>query len=150
ATLGVRSGWVDQAAARRWVVAAGTALLHQRIEGSSHAGLLDHVGERYSADGRAEAFTEGAGDGLRWGAGATVLGGFCWTGADGWIRRALILRDVFRRKELSARAGPARLSLLAARFRHGDAVATVTQELPRVDSALEALETWLKNNFDRV
>src|SRR5262249_39222950 len=38
AVLGTRSGWVDQAAGRRWVVAAVTALLHQRFEDSSHAG----------------------------------------------------------------------------------------------------------------
>lgn len=147
AALGMRSGWVDSGVGQHWAISAVTALLHEPIDGSPYEGLLSGVRARYEAEGRRDVFESVVDNGLLWAVTATVLAGFEWSGPGGRIRRGLLLRDVFRREELVAGVTPQELRALAGRFRGGDAVATIADELPRVDAALEALEAWLSVNF---
>lgn len=146
--LGRDSGWVEPAMAQAWVTAALATLLHETTAGSSGEGLLAHVGHRYDLQGRLELFEEIVGNGLLQAVTATALVGFDWSGIGPRLRRALLLRDLFERKELIARATPEKLYALASRFRHGDAIAAITTELPNAKSALSELEGWLNRHFD--
>jgi hypothetical protein len=148
AALGTRSGWADAANAQRWTVTAVTVLLHAPVEGAPDGGILRAVSDRYRADGRSDVFGRAVGNGLLWAATATVLASSEWSGAGGRIRRALLLRDIFRRDELTSSVDLEQLRVAARRFRGGDAVATMRDELPRVDASLEALEAWLAAGFE--
>lgn len=150
ATLGSRGGWVSRTDAQRWAVSAVIALLHEPVAKGESDGLLDHVRARYKADNREEVFAGVVGDGRLWTVTATVLAGFRWDGLGGRIQRALLLRSVFERDELCAHVEAAELRAMAERFSHGDAVETVTLELPRVVSSLEDLESWLESDFEEL
>ncbi len=148
AALGSRSGWADAAQAQRWTVSAVTALLHGPVEGLADGGILRAVGERYRADGREDVYREAIGTGVLWTAAATVLAETTWSGVGGRIRRALLLRDVFRCEELTSAVNSQQLLVAAGRFRGGDAVATIRDELPRIDRLLDGLEVWIADRFD--
>ncbi len=148
ATLGAESGWVDPDRGREWTVSAVIALLHERVPGSPHEGLLAHVRARYASDSRSETFERVVGDGLLWSVSAAVLAGLRWEGLGPRMQRALLLGDIFNRRELVASADIDALRDAAGRLRYRDAIRTITEELPRTSELLGQLEAWLELHFE--
>jgi hypothetical protein len=150
ASLGAESGWVTTREAQAWTTQALAALLYQKTPDGSSRGLLAFVGKRYQEDGRKDTFSTVAGDGALWTVAAVALAGLAWSGIEGKLQRALLIRDGILHPVLIGQANSEVRNTLSGRLRNPAALKAVLEDFPQAVATLVELEKWLAANYKRV
>jgi hypothetical protein len=145
ALRGKRRGWVSSHSAEQWILRVTAILFRGRIIGSP--GLLRLVEKRYAAKGQSEIFAEVAGDGTLWMVLIAMIGSSEWSDAEHFIERALLMREVFRAKDLISSVRPSRLIGLLDNIRITDARSALLTVAPAVSTILDELEFHLERGW---
>jgi hypothetical protein len=145
ALRGQRRGWVSSHSAEQWILRVTALLFRGRITGSP--GLLRLVEKRYAGNGLSDIFTEVVGDGTLWMVLIAMMGNPEWSGAEQFIERALLMREVFRAKDLISSVRPSRLTGLLDNSRITNARTVLLTVAPAVSSILDQLELHLESGW---
>jgi HKD family nuclease len=147
ALRGQRRGWVSSQSAEQWILRVTSLLFRGKITGTP--GLLRLVEERYAEKGQSDIFAEIVGDGTLWMVLIAMMGSPDWSNAEDFIERALLLREVFRSKDLISSVRPSRLTGLLDNIRIADARAVLLTIAPAVSSILDQLEFHLESGWTK-
>lgn len=150
ASLGERNGWVDSEHAINWTTRSLAALLHNVVSASSPQGLLAQVKERYYAENREDIYQSVVGDGSLWITSVVALVQLRWSGLEGDLRRALLVRALVGNPILEAQVDSLHLHRMAERLRCPEAVIAAKETFPAILEKLEQLEVWLDHWFDHL
>lgn len=145
ALRGQSRGWVSSHSAEEWILRVTSLLFRGKITGSP--GLLKIVEERYAGNGHSEIFAEVVGDGTLWMVLIAMIGNSEWSEAEHFIERALLLREVFRAKDLISSVRPSRLNGLLDNIRIANARTALMTVAPAVSSILDQLELHLEGGW---
>jgi hypothetical protein len=145
ALRGQRRGWVSSHSAEEWILRVTSLLFRGKISGSP--GLLKLVEKRYVGNGHSDIFAEVVGDGTLWMVLIAMMGNPEWSDAEQFIERALLLREVFRAKDLISSVRPSRLNGLLDNIRVANARTVLVTVAPAVSSILDQLELHLEDGW---
>ena len=145
ALRGQHRGWVSSHSAGEWILRVTSLLFRGKITGSP--GLLRLVETRYARNGKSDIFAEVVGDGTLWMVLIAMMGNPEWSDADQFIEKALLMREVFRAKNLISSVRPSRLSGLLDNIRVTDARTVLLTIAPAVSSVLDQLELHLESGW---
>ena len=145
ALRGQRRGWVSSHSAEEWILRVTSLIFRGKISGSP--GLLKLVEKRYAGNGHSDIFAEVVGDGTLWMVLIAMMGNPEWSEAEQFIERALLLREVFRAKDLISSVRPSRLNGLLDNIRVANARTVLLDVAPTVSSILDQLELHLEGGW---
>ncbi len=130
--------------AREWIIRVVEILFMQKYKEDQSVGLFDYVKKRYSE----HDFNCIVGDGSLWVVFLVILGIVPWNDVLGNLKRAFILRLIYKRPEMIMHLNEDKFNLIISKIDFKNVEVWFSQSIPDILKSLDKIEYYLDNHFE--